>query len=338
MAINQAPTNSTLLAIQTKVRRLTRSPSDAQLSTADLNQYINTGILYEFPETLRLFNLRTTLTFYTQPNVGEYASNLTDPADPLYDFTNRYITIHPPVYVAGIQIQLTQSEQEFFRNWPKNAFITSVGNGDGITTNFSGAISNIPLLRNLVNFTAIDTLGNGMVLYDVPLAGTTLTGTLFVSGTNAVAGTINYITGAFSIAFPNAPAANTPIRSQSYSYIAAIPTIMLFYDSKFQFRPVPDQSYKVQMEVYAQPSQLLAAGDVPQLSEWWEYIAYLAAKRVFQDRQDLESVQLIMPELKLQERLILRRTLVQQSNQRASTIFTDGTMPYNWGNQYYGMF
>lgn len=338
MAINQAPTNSTLEAIEQKVRRLTRSPSETQLSTTDLRQYINTGILYEFPETLRLFNLRTNLIFYTQPNVAEYASNTSNPLDPLYDFTNRYITVHPPVYVAGIQIQMSQSQQEFLSYWPQNEFITTVAQGDGVTSNFTGSVSNIPLLRNTVNFMAVDVLGNGMVLFDVPNVGTTLDGFLLVSGTNVPAGTINYITGAFSLVWPSAPAPNTPIRSQSFSYVAGIPTIMLYYDSKFQFRPVPDQSYKVQMEVYKQPTQLLASGNVPELSEWWEYIAYLAAKRVFQDRQDPESVQAIMPELKNQERLILRRTLVQQSNQRAPSIFQTGSGPYNWSNQYYGNF
>lgn len=338
MAVNQTPTNSTLATIQNKVRRLTRSPSESQLSTAELNQYINTSILYDFPETLRLFNLRSNLTFYTQPNVAEYASNVTNPDDPLYDFTNRFITIHPPVYVAGIQIQMSQSQQEFFAFWPKNEFITTVGMGDGTTTTFTGAVSNIPLLRNLVNFTTIDSLGNGMVLYDVPLAGETISGTLFVSGTNAPVGTINYITGSFSMTWPNPPAANTPVRSQSYSYIAGIPTIMLFFDGKFQFRPVPDQSYKVEMEVQMQPTQLLNTTDVPILSEFWQFLAYLSAKKVFEDRLDMDSVQLIMPELKNQERLILRRTLVQQSNQRAPTIYQAGSGPYNWSNQYYGNF
>jgi hypothetical protein len=341
MAINQPAANSTLTAIQTKVRRITRSPSEAQLSDPDLNQYINTAVLYDFPETLRLFNLRKTLTFYTQPNVAEYSST-TNPDDPLYDFTNRYITIHPPVYVAGIQIQLSQSEQEFFGYWPKNAFITTIGIGDNIETLFSGNITNIPVLRNLVNITYIDALGNGIVLYDIPDAGTTITGKLFLVGepVNILDpyGTINYVTGAFTLDLFTPPAQNVPIRSQSYSYVAARPNIMLFYDGKFQFRPVPDQSYKVTMEVYAQPAALLAAGNVPELSEWWQYISYLAAKKIFEDRMDMESVQLIMPELKNQERLILRRTLVQQSNERASTIFCWGSAPFNWGNQYYGQF
>lgn len=68
--------NSTLAAIQTKVRRLTRTPSTAQLSVADLNEYINTFILYDFPEHLRLFDLRTTFTFTTQPFQDTYPTDV----------------------------------------------------------------------------------------------------------------------------------------------------------------------------------------------------------------------------------------------------------------------
>src|SRR5271157_5332142 len=94
---------SNLQAIQIKARRLTRSPSLSQLSDIDLNQYINTFILYDFPEALRLFSLRAVLTFYTQPNVDTYSTNTTNLLDPLYNFKNKYIAVHQPIFMAGIQ-------------------------------------------------------------------------------------------------------------------------------------------------------------------------------------------------------------------------------------------
>lgn len=340
MAVNQTPTNSTLAAIKNKIRLITRSPDTDQLTESALEQYINTAILYEFPETLRLFNLRRNFTFYTQPNVDVYESNTTNPDDPLYDFTNRYITIHPPVYVGGIQIQFTQSQQQFFSYWPENQYMTTVGNGDGVTTAFSGTLSTFPVLRNEVNFTSIDALGNGMVLYDIPVPGETLTGNLFVSGNNALAGVINYITGQFNISFPNPPDTNIPVRCQAWPYRPAIPTIMLFFDGKFTLRPVPDQSYRVQMEVFVQPTQLLTDSQVPELSEWWEFISYLAARKIFEDRMDNNSIAEIQPHLNRYEKLVLRRTLVQQSNERATTIYNYGSSnsPFNWGNNYWGTF
>jgi len=81
------------------------------------------------------------------------------------------------------------------------------------------------------------------------------------------------------------------------------------------------------------PSELLASNQMPELAEWWQYIAYGAAKKIFEDRMDLESVQLIIPEFKKQEDLILRRTIKQYSNERSSTIYTDQTeaLVSGWG-------
>jgi hypothetical protein len=42
---------------------------------------------------------------------------------------------------------------------------------------------------------------------------------------------------------------------------------------------------------------------------------------------DLESVQQIMPEFKMQEKLVLRQTIVQNSNERTATIFTESVGP-----------
>ncbi len=85
--------DSTLQAIRTKVRRLTRSPSLSQISDVQIDEYINTFIQYDFPEHLRLFSLRTLLTFYTQPGVDVYETNTTVVTDPLYNFKNKYVAI-----------------------------------------------------------------------------------------------------------------------------------------------------------------------------------------------------------------------------------------------------
>jgi hypothetical protein len=78
--------NFTLEAIRTKVRRLTRSPSENILPTSDIDEYINTFVEFDFPEHIQLFPLHTTFEFFTQPNVDTYVPS-NDPADPLYLFT-----------------------------------------------------------------------------------------------------------------------------------------------------------------------------------------------------------------------------------------------------------
>lgn len=343
-------TLSTLEQIQTKIRRLTRSPSPSQITNADLNNYINTFVLYDFPEHLRLFNLRTTLTFYTQPFIDTYDTDTLTPTDPLYNFKNKYISIHPPVYVAGFQILLSQSREEFFNIYPLTNSIIKVGTGDGVTTTFTGVINNLnppilppitqrtPFLQNNVLFSSIDVSSNGLSLIDFPVSAST--GALGIPDAAQTLpspfGDINYLTGAFTLIFPTAPASGVPINAQVIPYVPSRPQAMLFYDTKFVMRPVPDQPYRVNMEAYIRPTELLATNQMPELSEWWQYIAYGAAKKIFEDKMDLESVQMIMPEFKQQERLILRRTLVQQSNERTATIYTNNDAGRYGSGWYWG--
>lgn len=318
----------TLAAIQKKVRRLTRSLSTAQLSDTDLNEYINTAVLYDFPEHLRLFALRTTLTFYTEPYVDVYETNTSDTTSPLFNFKNRYVSVHPPLYIAGFQGYYSQSRNEFFGVYPFINSIASIGTaGDGATTSFSGTLSAVPILRNNVLFSSVNSANAGLQLHDDGLGNLTGTGT----------GTINYVTGAFTLNFSTAPASGQAINSQTVPYVPSRPLGMLFYDEKFTLRPVPDQPYAVNIEVYARPTELLATNKSPQLEQWWQYIAYLAALKIFQDRMDTESVQQIMPELRKQECLVLRTTIVQQTNERVYTMYAQQTDNASGGPGWSGM-
>lgn len=354
---------STLDAIRTKVRRLTRSPSESMLTTAELDEYINTFVVFDFPEHLRLFTLHSTFTFVTNPYQDEYPTDIASFAgattNPLYDFQNRYITVNPPVYIAGYEQFYTQSREQFFRLYPKINSIQNTGaTGDGITTTFTGVVPPgfatppLPnqvatgLLQNNVLFSSISTNVQGVSLMDVPVVDP-LTGYKTVNGNLYAPGllpttpptvvdplnTINYATGVFTITFPNAPATGVPINIQAVFVPLALPQSILYYDNKFTVRPVPNQSYRVQMEVYVRPTDLLNGNDHPELNEWWQYIAYGAAKKRFEDQMDLDSVALIMPEFKKQETLVLRRTIVQQTNERVATIYTEQTnFGPNWGS------
>jgi hypothetical protein len=111
--------------------------------------------------------------------------------------------------------------------------------------------------------------------------------------------------------------------AQVYPYQPSRPQAMLYYDDSFILRPVPDMPYKVEIEVYVRPTELLAGNDMPDISQWWQYIAYGAAKKVFEDRLDIESIQRILPEFKQQELFVLRRTNMTLENERSSTIYTE---------------
>jgi hypothetical protein len=361
------PTSS-LQAIQIKVRRLTRSPSQAQLSDTDLQNYINTFVVYDFPEHLRMFNLNTVFRFWCNPFQDTYITDATLPTtNPLYNFQNQYISISPPVYVAGFQTFYTQSREEMFGIYPNINSIQSIGFiGDGATQQFTGFITTnsgpnnflnptlanqtTTLLQNQVLFDSIDANGNGLSMVDVPIVNTatgnpTVNGNLYVPGTQPATppvaidpnNTINYVTGAFTVTFASPPGIGQTINSQTVPTVVSRPLALLFFNEKLILRPVPDQPYEISFEAFIRPTALLAGNQSPQLEEWWQYISYGAAKKIFEDRMDLESVAQIMPEFKQQERLCLRRTIVQNTTQRTPSIYTEYFQSgngngYGWGS------
>ena len=324
-------TLATLGNIRTKVRRLTKSPSINQISDAIIDDYVNTFVLYDFPEHLRMFYLRTTLTFYTKPYVDTYFTNTTDPDDPLYNFDNEYISTHNPAYIAGFPAYYTQSREQFYNIYPMTNNIASIGtDGDGVTTNFTGTLSAIPVLAEEVKFSSVDDNYQGLILVDDGA------GNLVIPNTTATAPAswIDYNTGDYELNFPTAPGIGKAINSMTIPYKPSRPQGICYYENTFIIRPVPDMPYPVNIEVYYRPSELLKGTDQPDLAEWWQYIAYGAAKKILEDRMDMETVQLIMPEFKQQETMMLRRSLVQMSNERTATIFTEQTSignGFNWG-------
>ena len=332
-----------LADIRIKVRRLTRSPSDSQLTDVTIDDYVNNFLLYDFPEELRLFTFKKMLTFYTQPNIARYDTNTLRNADPLYDFKNAYITTSDPVYVSGYQAYFTQSVNDFYRRYPQIQGQYRVGTGDAATMLFTGTLTGHPVLANNVMFTSIDANGEGIILTDIPrtdpVTGVpTIIGDLVWPDEAASRGTINYVTGVYSFTFAAAPDTDQPVWAHTYIYQAARPCSMLYYGNVFTLRPVPDKTYAVNIETYIRPTALIGAAALPELEQHWQYIALSAARSILIDRLDIETLQLILPELKHQELLCQRRTIVQQSNEQVATIYNQPGGPNGYGRGWFNSF
>lgn len=329
-----------LAKIRTLVRQLTKSPSEQLLATQDLDDWVNTFILYDFPEHLRLFALKQVFKFYTSPNIDTYSTVNAPNTSPLFNFQNLYITVHDPVYIAGFKVLYTQSREQFYNMYP---FINSeqlITTGSGANPAFGGVIpgGGVPFLQSSVIFSSIDANNNGLIMIDTPISSTM--GNLSVPNVPPTSTTVqdpinfvNYLTGGFVVTFPASPGAGENVNVQIVPYVPSRPQSMLFFDEEFIVRPVPDQSYEVNMEVYARPTALLAAGTSPQLEQWWQYIAYGAAKKVLEARLDIDTVALILPEFKKQELLVNRSTIVQNTNERTATIYTEQSSQFGgpWG-------
>jgi len=315
-------TLSTLTQIRNKVRRITRSPSTAQITDAEVDNYINTFILYDFPAQIKAFALRKKLTFYTEPYIDTYETDTTNTYSPLYNFKNKYTGVFSPVYIGGIQVPLFFSEAAFYSEYSKINYAQTVGLGDGAVTEYAGFLTNKPVLRNSIVVTSIDTNNNGLVLKDEPVAGAGQEGLLVDASNGATCGAIDYVTGEYSFLFPRATLLNANVNVQTIAYQASKPQGVLFFENKFILRPVPDQPYPVEIEVAQRPTELLNNTSMPEISQWWQYIALGAAKKVFLDRMDLESIQQIEPEFREQEALCMRNKIDMQKNSRTPSIFS----------------
>lgn len=339
--------------IRNKVRRITRKVSANEVTDTDINDAIDVFLLYDFPEILRLFDLRRTFSFFTSPNIEQYYTNTDNMNDPLYNFKNAIVNSHTPVYVGGFKAYFTQSRDEFFRYWNQVQQKVTIGTGDGVTTNFSGTLDNIPVQARSVLFTSVDATGLGQQLQDVPLVSAVAgqEGSELINGNlydprGAVptaptvviaANTINYVTGVYNITFTVAPAAGELVEAQVIPYQAARPTAVLYFDNTFTVRPIPDNSYEIKIEANVRPSALVSDTDGPNLEQQWQFIAYGAAIKILQDLTDLDTVEQLMPEFERQKIFVLRNTLNQMEDTRAETLFSQpgqrsGRQGWWWSN------
>lgn len=378
------PPQTTLDQIKLKVRRITKSPNVNQLTEQQLADYINWYYLYDFPEELRVKTLKANYTFFTEANEDRYMLPI-----------NEYVTVEPPLYVAGFESWYSQSQTEFFRNYPKNALLANdVATGDGTSGPYSFSLTPGPLLKRCVTVTTQDVAGNAISLIDdgegnlqdsdqspISIANATqtnpvqitaetnllsdgdtitilgvqgmteLNGNVYtvdnvsantfellgVDGTGFTAytsggvvvntavnyGIVNYVTGAITVTFRSSIPLGASIDASSVPYTAGRPFAALFYNNEFILRPVPDRGYKVEIAAFLNPINLLDNSQNPELNEWWELIALGAALKIFTDRRELAVLAQYQPLYEDQLLHATRRTIIQQRNQRAATIYTD---------------
>lgn len=313
----------TLNDIRIMVRRIVKATTESALTTAELDKYIDTYYIYDFPEHLKSISLWETYTFFTEANVDRYN----------FSSDQTYLEVRPPVYIAGYESFFSQSEAYFYRLYPKVTFNENFS-GDG-TDVYSFTLSNTPLLQNEFLFTYF----NGATtvnLVDNPQGAAS--GNIIVQGVPAtVYGTVNYLTGLVTItSLPSVvPSGNNNISIQYVPYVASRPQAVLFYNDQFVVRPVPDQGYKVTIEAYKRPTSLANANDVPEIRQWWQLIALGAALKIFRDRSDFENIRSFAPLHDEQLNLATRRTIIQYTTERSPTIYTEQvTGQWNQFNQY----
>lgn len=296
-------TAATLKDIRLKVRRVTARPSPNQISDAEIDDYVNNFYIYDLPEHLRLFNLKT-----------DYTINITFGEDRYAFDRNTYLSVQAPLYIAGYESQYYQDKQTFYQFYPMIQTPQNLTVGTGVVGPYSGTIAALPIIKRSVYITALD--GSGTTLHCEDDGSGNLVG-------DVTSGTVDYYTGWVSnlVWISPIPSGNI-INEQSVASEFARPQAVLFYEDYFWVRPVPDGGYQMKMTAFIKPTELLAGSDKPILEEWWQLLAYGAALKIFEDNLDMESYQKVYTLFDQHMRLVERRTLKQLSTQRANTIYS----------------
>ncbi len=147
-------------------------------------------------------------------------------------------------------------------------------------------------------------------------------------------GTVNYVTSQITVNFPVAPAAGTMINVWAATYQVGRPYNLLFWNNELTIRPVPDNCYLCEVEVFQTPVQFMNTTDNPILNQWAEYIAFGAASEILRDRQDMEGVANLQEGFKRQEALVLERQSIEEIGQPNITLFNSTQGGYGIGCGY----
>jgi hypothetical protein len=349
---------ATLQDIITKVRRLTGSGTSLQLTDAQIIDYINSFYLYDFPAAFRSLKLKDIYTFNTVQGVDVYP----------FDY-NHWSTIQAPVYCMKRLIQLFTNEWNFFNQSYNWQFQDNFTQGDGTIGPYGGTLTAAPIIRSVNNNPIVSSplspttpfpVGvpvsfpqtNISRVQNILISANTATSSLHVTDDGAgnligdcqAGGTIDYQTGLISnLRFTVAIPGGNDIQAQYNPFQPTIPLAVLFRQQQFTLRPVPDRAYTIELTAYRLPSQALLGSEdpnapvlsgVPELLEWWETLAFGAAKKVFEDRLDDDGIALMDKGLNERYGANEARTYAQLGTQQINTIFTD-QLQQNYGN--YGL-
>lgn len=122
--------------IITYVRRIIKSPSNADISDNLIIDYINRFWLMDVDARLQLFDLKNKYTFMTAPGVDKYNMPLysiqTEPGGQTIGPFPVYQGFLPPARIQGINVSWYTQRSEFFDLWPnyvQNQPVNIVGDG-----------------------------------------------------------------------------------------------------------------------------------------------------------------------------------------------------------------
>lgn len=149
----------------TYVRRIVKTPSNAELSDALIIDYINRFWIMDVDARIQLFDLKTTYGFWTTPGVTSYNMPLygvgqfptqVEQGGPTIGSYPVYQGFMEPAYCNGIQLTFFTEKGPFYRLWPTYLqSLPNAGVGDGTNSEYTLQLPAFPALRGHVDITGI---------------------------------------------------------------------------------------------------------------------------------------------------------------------------------------
>lgn len=291
-----------LAQIRQKVRQVTGRFSENELSTADLDNYINQYYQYTFPAEVKLERQHTYYEFLTTPN------------QPTYTFPTGYTNLEPPATVDEYQLLWYQNPGKFREeNWIQITRLIE-WTGDGATLAFNTTVTGFPIYPGTTLIT-----DNNEVFEDTneTFANSPVTVTGSLGGTM----TVNYSTGVVTVGFNTAPANGQDIYLSYSVFAARRPQSVLLYNNQLTFFPVPDTAYRFRCEAYAVTDPLTGATDRPPLDQWGPCIAYGASRDIHSNYGEFDAYKEVTALYKEQVDYVLNRTEQNLLNTRTLPFF-----------------
>ena len=144
-------------------------------------------------------------------------------------------------------------------------------------------------------------------------------------------GTVNYVTTQINLLIPVPLQAGSQLNIWAATYQVGRPYNLLFWNNELTVRPVPDNVYLCEVEVYQTPVQFMTLTQNPVINQWSQYIAYGVAMEILRERQDMEGVENLKEGFMRQEALVLERQAIEEIAQPNITLFNSTQCGYGYG-------
>lgn len=239
------------------------------------------------------------------------------------------------------------------------AYGAYVSGGSYTVNAFSGTLQNTPIIRSIMNNPMVTTrtaptsvfpvgyppsfgqanigriqnflitanIANGNTLNITDDGAGNLIGDIGV-GANSV----NYSTGLINVTFSSPIPSGNDVNVWYNPVVLNTPLAIYYGQNQLVLRPVPDKGYIVELTAYRLPSQALlgtlntSAPDMtgrPEEKEWWECLAVGTAKKVYEDRLDMDGVAMMDKMLQERYQVCYSRTYANLGKRRIATIYAD---------------